>query len=55
MLKWITLRIDSEAHRKLHTAAVSKGKTLKDYLAAVLEQHASRLDVKVHDKDSKAN
>lgn len=47
MPKWISVQVDDKTHRKIHTAAVSKGKTLREYVVAVLKRHAERLDVKV--------
>ena len=47
MPKWITVQVEDETHRKLHTAAVANSQKLKDYVAAVLDAHAKKLDVKV--------
>lgn len=47
MPKWISVHVDDETHRKLHAAAVSKGKKLTEYVVAVLKQHAKRIKVKV--------
>jgi hypothetical protein len=51
MPKWVTTQVEDSAHNKLRTAASSKNMTLADYAANVLEQHAQKLDVKIHDKE----
>jgi hypothetical protein len=51
MPKWVTAQVGDDAHTKLRTAATSRGKTLAEYAAQVLEQHAKNLDVKIHDKE----
>lgn len=52
MPKWVTTLVKDSTHTKLRTAASSKSLTLADYAAEILEKHAEKLDVKIHDKET---
>lgn len=47
--KWVTAQIGDSAHTKLRIAATHNKMTLAEYAAHVLEQHAKKLDVKIHE------
>jgi len=50
-MKYITVRVSNDTHLKLRTTASAQGKLLKEFVAEILDDYASRLEVKLDVKD----